>query len=459
MGKKARLLPGALAAIGLVAWIGATLPAAAAAPSGFQAARQIGFPSGDDWEPAVAVDGSHVYAFWMHFGQPPDCPPLTGSSHMMFQASADGGKTWGPPHSIACQPEFGADAQLAVTTLPHGGHRLYASWMQSNQANSPIFVAFSDDFGGSWSAPVNATRLDHGGSGGDKDVLVARGREVWVTWEHLANNVVAHTPNIETTGFAPVSVPNPSGEVSLASGGGLDSHGNLYFTWGGVAQQGGANGPTTLWIGRSPDNGATWTTSTIDVSATAPAPSGAGWDYWGASTALAIIPRPAQATDRLVAVYNAGLSPDAPEKIFERYSDDNGATWSPRQELAPSADVVWHGFPAAIADAGGVRVTWMDNRNSSSFPTCQTDAFGSCGTWNVWYTTSADGATGWTPQVRLDGPAFTALAPHAYQSTAGFMHPYGDYMSMALDAGGHTYAVWGEGPDYAGPGSVWFTRS
>src|SRR2546430_12322679 len=57
------------------------------------------------------------------FGQPPDCPPLTGSSHMTFQASADGGKSWGPPRSIACQPEFGADAQLAVTTLANGVHR------------------------------------------------------------------------------------------------------------------------------------------------------------------------------------------------------------------------------------------------------------------------------------------------------------------------------------------------
>lgn len=430
------------------------LDAAAAPPVSFLPPVQLGFPQGDDWEPAVAVDGSWVYVFWMHLGSnPPDCA-LPAASHMVFQESADGGKTWAAPKSIACQAGFQADAQLAVTRIGKT-HRLYASWMDSNQANSPIFVAFSDDFGASWSSPVNATKLDHGGSGGDKDILVARGQEVWVTWEHDTTNVVAHTPNIETTDFTRVSVPNPNGLVSLASGGGLDSHGNLYFVWNGVAQQGGANGPTTMWIGRSADSGTTWQTSTIAVSATAPTPSGVGWDFFGAQAAFAIIPRPGLATDRLVAVYNRGLVGGAPERTYTEYSDDGGATWVAEQSLSTAPAGVMHAFPAALADRNGVRAFWMDN-GASSDPSCPTAS--TCGTWNVWYRTSLDGVV-WTPKLRIDGPAFTALQPHAYQSAAGFNFPYGDYGWLALDGLGNTYAVWGEGPSWAGPGSVWFTRN
>jgi hypothetical protein len=97
----------------------------------------------------------------------------------------------------------------------------------------------------------------------------------------------------------------------------------------------------------------------------------------------------------------------------------------------------------------------MDNRASQD-PSCPTAS--TCGIWNVWYRTSPDGLL-WTPELRIDGPAFAALQPHAYQSAAGFSFPYGDYGWLALDDLGNTYAAWGEGPSWAGPGSVWFTRN
>jgi hypothetical protein len=54
---------------------------------------------------------------------------------------------------------------------------------------------------------------------------------------------------------------------------------------------------------------------------------------------------------------------------------------------------------------------------------------------------------------------FGVLASHAYQIAAGFGHPYGDYEWLAGDSAGRTYAVWGEGPSYAGPGAIYFTRN
>lgn len=434
-----------LAAVAVLSLIGGGISPAASGSTPFGTPFRLGFAQGDDWEPAVAVDGPNVYAFWMHFGMPPPDCTLGAISHMVFQSSADGGKNWGAPRSIFCQAGFQADAQLAVTVMPDGRHRLYASWMDSNQINSPIWVAFSDDHAASWKGPFLATRVDHGGSGGDKDILVAKGSHVWLTWEHLTQNTVAFTPDIETQPFTPVNVPNPAGSVALASGGGLDSHGNLYFVWDAVLKQGIAKGPTVLFIGRSSDDGATWETFTIDTSAPEPMISGATYDFFGASVALAIIPRPTQPTDRLIAVYNKGLTDGAAQRIFTQYSDDNGQTWHGLQQLssplAPPGTM--HGFPAAIADASGVRMAWMDNRAN---PICTSATLvGSCGTWHVWFRTSREGQT-WTPEAQLDQPA-------------GFGFPYGDYESLALDMTGNTYAVWGEGPDENGPGNIFFARN
>jgi hypothetical protein len=46
----------------------AGLPASAARAPSFTAPVRLGFQHGDDWEPAIAADGSgHVYAAWSHY--------------------------------------------------------------------------------------------------------------------------------------------------------------------------------------------------------------------------------------------------------------------------------------------------------------------------------------------------------------------------------------------------------
>jgi hypothetical protein len=421
--------------------------AAAAAPT---TALQIGINAGDDWEPAVAVDGSFVYAFWMHFGSAlSNCSSTGSSAYMAFSRSTDGGATWSTPASIACQPNNGADAQLKVDP---GSHRLYASWMNGPQNQSAIYVAWSDDHGVSWSAPVLATPGTSNGQGGDKDVLQVRGKEVWVAYEHITSSYVAHTPNIETTRFTSVYVSAPNGLVSLATGTALDTHGNLYFAWGGASQSGQAKGPSTLFVSRSTDSGATWSHSVVDRSQAQPQEPGAGWNFFGPQITIAVIPRAGQASDRLVAVYNKGLVAGGPQRIYTQYSDDAGATWRGLQELSSAPAGAFHGYSAVAADAGGVRAIWMDN---GARPTCTSAGTpGACGLWNVWYRSSADGTSSWTAESRVNSEAIT----HSYQSANGFDFPYGDYPSLTIDSAGNPLAAWGEGPDYAGPGNVYFAR-
>src|SRR5215471_17503987 len=70
--------------------------------------QRLGDGTGEDWEPAILADGTHVYAFWPHYAATAltdssgaTCMPFKGtgkrttSSYMYFQSSADGGKTWG----------------------------------------------------------------------------------------------------------------------------------------------------------------------------------------------------------------------------------------------------------------------------------------------------------------------------------------------------------------------------
>jgi hypothetical protein len=45
-----------------------------------------------------------------------------------------------------------------------------------------------------------------------------------------------------------------------------------------------------------------------------------------------------------------------------------------------------------------------------------------------------------------------------YVSRKGFNEPYGDYGEIAVTNTGATFAVWGEGKSYLGPGGVWFNR-
>ena len=43
-----------------------------------------------------------------------------------------------------------------------------------------------------------------------------------------------------------------------------------------------------------------------------------------------------------------------------------------------------------------------------------------------------------------------------YKTADGFLEVYGDYGEIAVTSAGRTFAVWGEGFSYTGPGGSWF---
>jgi BNR repeat protein len=409
----------------------------------FSLQHRVGFTSGDDWEPAIAADRfGHEYVLYKHYDVPGGgtCPAC--DVHLLVQRSSNGGRSWTAPRAIAPVAVDGGqyDPQIAVDAVD--GRTVWASFLQN--ANSVIGVVESTDFGETWS-PV---RIVSGGLIGlDKDSLLVRGRTVAVAYDDGFNTYASisqdggrqWTTRLVTPGSDRFNLP-------LSAGGGIDSKGNLFFAWNSfdAAHSANGDGPVTLWLTRSSDEGKTWQRVVIGVSGAPPPCSGCGFAYLSAQMTMRIGP-----DDAVYLLWNGTVDQTnfAPERIFFSRSLDHGRTFSPRREVSTAPAGAEHAFPAiAIGDrAGDVRFAWMDTRQVAADGT---------GTWNVRYRTTEDDGQTLGPEVRISRfvPGYPYLTP------AGFASPYGDYFQMAIDANDATVLAFGEGPNYGGPGNIWVSH-
>jgi hypothetical protein len=406
-------------------------------PSAFTPQVRLGFTSGDEWEPAIAADRlGHVYMIYPQYGGVPDCPTCY-SPTMILQISNDHGQTWNSPTVLypAGSTSYQVDAQITVD--PVDGQTVYASWLQNNK--SDIVVAKSTDFGATWLV-VTANSSN---AGQDKPILAVRGQEVYVVYNH-AQTMWASVSHDGGETFNSVKI-NENGKLgwSLAGGGTVTPDGNVYFAWDGYEQNGGAKGNVNLYISISTDRGTTWTTKLLDVSSSPPDCSAfsCGWAFLGAAISMT-----SDSAGNLYALWNAGSAPKGPERIYFSKSTDRGNTWSAKQDVSTAAQGVEHSFPAiAAAGAGDVRIAWMDTRTAAS---------GAIDRWNVYYRSSTNGGSTWTSEVDVS----TYVKGYSYIFHEGFRFPYGDYFEMDVDEQGTNHLIFGEGPDYNGPGSIWYTK-
>jgi hypothetical protein len=132
-------------------------------------------------------------------------------------------------------------------------------------------------------------------------------------------------------------------------------------------------------------------------------------------------------------------------------SADNGATWSTGVDVSLAPAGANNVFPAVVAQGSGdVRIAWTDDRNGHDDGSGIPDA-----RWNVYERSSTNGGATWSSELQISryvpGYNYKFATP-----LDGFGEPYGDYFEMDIDAAGTTHAAWGEGPNYAGPGNVWY---
>lgn len=392
---------------------------------------RLGFTEGDQWEPAIAADEEgHVYVLYAQYLSVPGCPSCA-SPTAILQTSSDGGATWSPPRLIS--PAGSSDGQWdpQIVVDPLDGRTVYAAWLE--EGKSDVMVARSEDFGASWSV-VQASHLR---SGADKPILVVRGPDVYVAYNH-AQKIWVSASHDGATSFVSRTLPK-TGRLgwALASGAAIDPAGMVAFAWAGYEQSGNARGPVNLFLSRSFDGGETWDLTVLDTSGEPPDCSAylCGWAYLGAQIALAV-----DDEGSLYALWNSSQVDRGPARMYFARSDDEGAGWTPRQEISLAPSGADHAFPAVAAGAtGDVRMAWMDDRADEA--------------WNTYYRSSSDGGSTWSEETDLS----TFVPGFAYITAEGFSFPFGDYFELDIGQAGATHAVWGEGLNYNSPGSIWYT--
>jgi len=412
----------------------ATVPLAG--PTGFTPQTRLGYPVDNEWEPAIAADRSgHVYMLYPQYGGVPGCPACANPT-MILQISNDHGSTWSSPSIMypAGSTTGGQwDAQLSVD--PVDGSTVYASWMQNNK--SDIIVAKSTNFGSSWTYVT----ADSTNSGTDKPILAVRGQDVYVVYNHSQTIWSANSHDGGQT-FTEVKV-NQNGKLgwSLAGGGTVTSNG-VFFAWAGYEGSGGAKANVNLYVSKSTDGGATWTTTMLDTSKSPPDCSAylCGWAYLGAQMVMT-----SDASGNLYALWNAGSVAKGPERVYFAKSTNSGNTWSAKVDVSTAPAGTHHNFPAIAATGNGnVRISWMDARAAN----------GGMDKWNVYYRSSTNGGSTWTSEVDLS----TYVAGSSYIFTDGFRFPFGDYYEMDIDEQGTAHLIFGEGFSYDSPGSIWYVK-
>jgi hypothetical protein len=382
----------------------------------------------DDWEPNVATDPSspYVYEVTTRYSNK-FC--ANGQGHcMVFRSSPDGGTTWSSDSLICPCKSAQNDPVMKVAT----DGTIYDVHMNGYA----VVFQKSSDRGVTWSAPVDFKALS-GLSFTDKPwiAISPTGKDVYVAFNSTAS-YISSSHDYGATFSAPIKT-NSDALYWFAEGGVVAPNGAAYFSESAEQNAASPVGPIQLAIVSSTNGGVSWTTTFVDTSQQQPACPGRGCpaDFFGAQAAIAVDPG-----GTVMVAYVKNATAAAPMSMYE-ITSTNGTTWSSPIALGSGGTSVGADFPQVVAgtSAGDFRIAWMDDRNGAS-------------AFNVWYRSTTNAGGSWGTQVRLSN--LGSGAP--YKTSAGFAFTYGDYFSMAVGpTNGKSYVIWGEGPNYVGPGGTW----
>ncbi len=394
---------------------------------------RLGYLGGDDWEPAVASDGAgNVYVFYNHIGGVPGCPGC-GSPSNLIQVSHDGGTTFSAPTPITVNSAGQYDPQVKVNQTG----AVFVSYLLGKDT----VVQRSTDHGATWTKPI-AVNVGMRQGPTDKDGLAVDGSNVYVGFDVAQRFFVAVSHDGGNT-FNVSMLNRHTIGWTLNGGTAVGPDGSVYMTWESVQESGNALGPEAVLVTYSHDHGRTWNLSYVDQNLPPGPPCGwpqsCGWGFLNTESQITV-----DGTGVVYDLYSAPTAYQGSPYIWLKASSDGGEHWSAtRQMINGDGTGAWHVFPTIEAGASNdIRVAWMDNRT---------------GMFNVWYRSSSDGgiADSWSPEVQVSQYA----VGFSYITPKGFAFPYGDYFILNLDPGGTVQMAWGEGPNYNGPGNVFYAHS
>lgn len=392
-------------------------PRASAERAGFESQRVMsGF---DDWEPFVAVDPSGPYVYQL-------TTRLTHIARIALRRSSDGGATWDFDGFILDVGRDQYDPQIAVAN----DGTLYVLWLDND-----TYLTKSYDRGESWTPPVRILSPSLFGSDHAWLAISPDGRDVYVGLNR-SDSYVCVSHDYGAT-FEPQIKTNNDTRYWFHTGAAVGPNGNAYIAVVDFSQN--YRGDANVGLLRTTDGGASWTYTLVD---TVPEPPGCSWaggcsfGFFGSVTGLAV-----DAADTVMIVYAGGLTPGGNQRIWASTSTDGGASFGARTQVSAPSPQLQNGFPAVASGplAGDFRVVWQGGRPNA---------------FNTWFRRTTDSGARFGPITKLSDQ--TAGAP--YKSPRGYRFPYGDYLGIAVDSGGTNHLIWGEGPNYNGPGGTWYTR-
>jgi hypothetical protein len=414
--------------------LGLVEPLAVRPARGWRGAR-LWRPRRDDWEPAVAgrPGSSRVYMLTTRYGGKPACERSCPDPAIRLRASRDGGVHWGRDRYLCrCR---GSENQYDPEIEMSADGSLYAAWLDSFTPG--VTFARSDDNGHSWTKPVH---VDKQLAWSDKPIIAVSddGRDVYIAFNGPTRGDAYVAASHDRGGHFGRPVPVKTNKrYHFAGGGVVAPDGTVAFGQTSYNQR--STGRVRVIATTSIDGGRTWRNVDVDEMAKQPNCTSRGCpkDFYGPQAAMA-----GDSGGELLILYNGASRWNGNQRVYARHSSDGGRSWSARTRISPiHANAA---FPAAIGgNAGDFRVWYMDDRR------------GSDNRWNVWFRRSTDGGKNWSRSLRLSD----ATRGTAYIRKRGFLEPYGDYGELAIIAHDQTFAVWGEGISYRGPGGTWYNRT
>ncbi len=391
-------------------------------------------PVQDDWEPALALDPNGTYAYMLttRYSAPKacgNCPKVV----IWLLRSTDNGATWNTGTYLCTCPGTASQADPQIEVASDGS--VDAVWMDDYKPG--VVFARSTDHGLTWSAPVAVLAKSMHFT--DKPILAISpsGKDVYIAFNSSDTFFVA-SHNFGASFSAPVQTNGSDGRYYFAGGGQVLPNGNVVFAESSFTQT--STGDVFVHVMRSTDGGATWTQTRVADTPQQPLCVAAGCpaDFYGTIPSLA-----KDTAGNLALSYTGPTVSAGPQRPYVIRSSDGGVTWS-----AP-VDV---GGPTGGAGAGFTSITGTGTRDFRMF---FMDSRNGVDAWNTYYRRSTDGGATWSAEVNISD----ATSGPSYVTPTGFQEPYGDYGEIRITAAGITYAVWGEGPNYTGPGGCWYNRT
>ena len=442
--------------------------AAPAASAATPTPLRLGYCGGDDWEPTMVSDSSHVYVLITHFTGNTSCDPASGqnNSRIMIQVSSDGGKTFSAPAVVAPTPggiAYPSQADPSITVDKATG-AVYVSFLAYGLSggHTDIYVAKSTNFGASFAQAVQAN--SKGCKNCDHEKILASNNVIYDAYTQGQYHFVA----VSTNGGATFTqnLVDSTFVVGFAEGGVLDASGNAWFVWGDCKTSNCTGSPAGNYrVSETLAGGGATTFS--PVLATSPQGpdcpySSCGFAYFGPQDAIAI-----DSAGTLYMAWQTGQTTGTkspPIINLSRCSANctSGSSWSlvgrvddKTASNCPNS-ACYALFPNIVAAGPGqLYATWMDDRNDSLDGTVDhVDGY------NLWFRSSTNGGTTWTgPGQQISGFDST----QSQETPNGFLFPYGDYTGLIINTACRTPApamTWGEGHNWVGgpsaPGHIEF---